>query len=88
SPDGTKILFNSDRTGEYDVYVMNADGSEVINLTKNSAGDWNGVWSADGRSILFTSDRDGKDQLYIMNADGSGQTRLVGSSSNDSSGDW
>ena len=39
SPDGTKIVFMSERDGNYEIYIMNADGSGQINLTNNTADD-------------------------------------------------
>jgi Tol biopolymer transport system component len=72
-----KIAFTSNRDGNYEIYVMNADGSEQTNLTNHPAGDANPCWSPDGKRIAFVSDRDGDLELYVMNADGSGQRRLT-----------
>jgi len=46
SPDGSKITFETDRDGNYEIYVMNADGSNVQRLTNNPANDWFPNWSA------------------------------------------
>jgi dipeptidyl aminopeptidase/acylaminoacyl peptidase len=70
SPDGQMIAFESYRDGNWEVYVMNADGSGEINLTKNSAYDYEPSWSPDGKKIVFISDRDGNFEIYVMNADG------------------
>jgi len=59
--------------GNYDIYVMNADGSQLRNLTRNTVGDRNPVWSPDGRRIAFENNW----QINVMNADGSGQRRLT-----------
>jgi len=59
SPDGSKIAFWSDRDGNSDIYVMNADGSEQTRLTDNSASDQEPAWSPDGRRVAFVSSRDG-----------------------------
>lgn len=74
-----KIAFSSDRDGDYEVYVMNADGTGVTQLTNNSATDFDPAWSPDGTKIAFSSSRDGNSgrQIYVMNADGTGQTRLT-----------
>ena len=72
-----RIAFASDRDGDYEIYVMNADGSGVTRLTDNSADDWSPSWSPDGRRIGFISGRDGNSEVYVMNADGSGVTRLT-----------
>ena len=74
-----KIVFESDRDGNFEIYTMNSDGTEQTRLTNNAAKDYNPVWSPDGTKIAFTSDRDGVGILaiYSMNADGTGQTRLA-----------
>ncbi len=84
SPEQTKIAFVSDRDGNVEIYVMNADGSEQINLTNNPASDWFPSWSPDGKKIVFNSDRDGNYEFYVMNADGSEQKRLT----NNRAYDW
>jgi Tol biopolymer transport system component/subtilisin family serine protease len=82
SPDGSKIIFQSNRDGQAEIYVMNADGSGQTRLTNNSAADTAPAWSPDGTKILFTSLRDGPTSpaLYVMNADGSNQTRVTAGS--------
>ena len=73
------IVFSSDRDGNYEIYLMNADGSGQARLTNNTAIDETPSFSPDGKQIVFTSDRDGNYEIYLMNADGSGQTRLTNS---------
>jgi Tol biopolymer transport system component len=86
SPDGARIAFTSERDGNREVYVMNADGSGQQRLTTTGGRvsspafdsvDENPSWSPDGTRIAFDSTRDGNWELYVMNADGSGQTRLT-----------
>jgi Tol biopolymer transport system component len=77
SPDGTRILFHSDRAGNDDLYAMAADGSDVVRLTDDPADDDFGDWSPDGTMIAFVSERDGDREIYLMKADGSEQSRLT-----------
>ena len=70
APETAKIVFRSMRDGNFEIYSMNPDGSDQINLTQHRANDYAPVWSPTGRHILFTSDRDGIPDLYLMNPDG------------------
>ncbi len=70
APTTAKIVFSSNRDGNSEIYTMNPDGSEQVNLTKHRASDYNPVWSPTGEQILFVSDRHGTKDLYLMNADG------------------
>jgi TolB protein len=72
SPDGRKLAFVSRRDGNSEIYVMNADGSDQENLTRQQASDSHPSWSRDGRKLAFVSRRDGNAEIYVMNADGSG----------------
>jgi TolB protein len=75
---GGRVVFHSDRDGEIDIYVMDADGSNVQRLTDTPGRDFEPHWSPDGATIVFSSERDDPQnaQLYLMNADGSDQRRL------------
>lgn len=77
SPDGRKLAFVSDRDGNSDVYVMNANGKGQRNLTRDRGYDADPAWSPNGRTIAFISNRDGHYGVYVINADGSGQPRLA-----------
>ena len=79
SPDGSRIAFNSNLTGEHVMYIAQADGSKVVDLSHVGEG-WQVDWSPDGRWILFTSHRDHPDNytdIYVMRPDGSGIRRLT-----------
>ena len=79
-----KIAFHSTRDGDFQIYVMNPDGSGVTRLTDNSFRDFPTAWSPNGAQILFQSDReDGDEEIYVMNADGGGVTRLTHSPGRD-----
>jgi dipeptidyl aminopeptidase/acylaminoacyl peptidase len=77
SPDGTRIAFMNNYDGDFEICVMNADGTGVRQLTKNSAVDAYPTWSPDGSKIAFTSNRDGDLDIYVMNADGSDQINIT-----------
>ena len=87
-PQAGKIAFTSNRDGNQEIYVMNADGSGETRITAAPAADGLPSWSPDGCYIAFASDRDGKGDIYVMNADGSGQTRLTDDSAADSGPSW
>ncbi len=72
-----QIAFHSNRDGNEEIYVMNADGSGLTRLTDHPAADGSVAWSPDGSRIAFRSGRDGNADVYVMNADGSGVTRLT-----------
>ena len=88
SSDGSRIAFISDRDGDNEIYVMNIDGSGVIQLTDDFASDEDPEWSPDGSRIAFHSDRDGDYEIYVMNADGSGVTQLTDNSDADRGSAW
>jgi TolB protein len=72
SPDGGRILFNSDRDGRDSLYIMDADGSNPRPLFAGKTfNDYEGAWSPDGTQIVFVSERSGIGRdLYIASADG------------------
>ncbi len=82
SPDGQRIAFASNResVSGSEVYVMNADGTNVSRLAPNYVSHWssNPTWSPDGQRIAFASNTgDGGAEIYVMNSDGSNLTRLT-----------
>jgi TolB protein len=94
SPTGDKIVFVSDRDGTAEIYVMNADGTNPVRLTRGAVSKAGALWflhpqwSPDGHKIAFTSDRDGNREIYVMNADGSGLTRLTRNQHDDGHPSW
>jgi Tol biopolymer transport system component len=91
SPDGTRIAFVSLFPGNFEIQVMNADGSGVTRLTSHSATDWKPTWSPDGTRIAFQTNRHGtfNFEIYSMNAaDGTGLARLTNRPGNDLDPAW
>jgi hypothetical protein len=77
SPDGAQIALMSNRGGSWDLYVMNADGSELRRLTNDPARDTSPIWSPDGQWIAFVSDREaGKWFIWVIKPDGTDLQRL------------
>jgi Tol biopolymer transport system component len=67
---------------------MNADGTEVRQLTNNDDYDSNPAWSSDGEHIAFESSRDGDHEIFVMNADGSEVRQLTDNDDSDYSPSW
>jgi len=88
SPDGTRIAFYSQRDGNAEIYVMNADGTGVTRLTNSSADEGYPAWSPDGRTISFDSDRTGNFDVFAMNPDGSNARPLTKHPARDVSATW
>jgi len=88
SPDGARLLFFSDRGGNPDVYVMEADGSGQARLTTDPALDYYPAWSPTGQWIAFVSMRDGNHEVYMMAPDGSGLRNLTTSPATDAQFWW
>lgn len=88
SPTGNRIAFDTNRDGNWNVYVMNTDGSNQIQLTTHEANDFRPTWSPDGTQIAFISSRSGSQAIYVMNADGSNQRLLFQTDGQIQSVDW
>jgi len=77
SPDGKRIAFISNRTGDFEIYVMRADGTNVKQLTHRQGRDGRPRWSPDSRTIAFVGKPRGNFDLYVMEPDGSQLRRLT-----------
>jgi Tol biopolymer transport system component len=76
SPDGTRIAFASNRTGYFEIFVCNSDGSRVRQVTFLKAESGSPTWSPDGRQICFDSwNHDA--EIYVVNAEGGTPRRLT-----------
>ena len=90
---GGVLAFTSERDGNLEVYLMNADSAEpgshdLQRLTNQPGEDYWATWSPDGAQIAFASERDGNFEIYVMNSDGSNQRRLTHDSADDLEPDW
>ena len=61
-----RILFQSNRDGNWEVYTMRTDGSQQVNLSRHPADDTQPSLSPDGRRIVFVSNRDVNSEIYVM----------------------
>ena len=78
SADGSQVGFTSDRDGNAEIYVMNADGSNQTRLTKIPADSVHPRWLPDSKQIVFAhGPTDGSYEIYLMKADGSDPSALT-----------
>jgi len=86
---GTHIAFVSNRSGKQEIFLMDQNGSNIVQLTANTQGDNTApTWSPDGTRLAFQSNRDGQWEIYTMNVDGSNQTRLTFDAEYDAEPAW
>ena len=77
SPDGSQILFDAGTEDQYDIFVMDADGSNVRQITDTGT-DYNPSWSPDGSEIVFTrQEAASESDIFVMDANGSSVHRLT-----------
>ena len=72
-----KIIFQSDRDGDEEIYIMSPQGQGLMKLTNNNVFDGYPVWSNDGRKIAFESNRSGNFQIYVMDRNGKKQVKIT-----------
>lgn len=88
-----KLVFTSNRSElaaqePGDIFVSNADGSDLANLTRRPAMYEHPVWSPDGTQIAFVSNHEGRHQVYVIQADGSGEQVVPGTGPLDFIAGW
>jgi tetratricopeptide (TPR) repeat protein len=85
---GARVAFMSNRDGNWEIYVVNLDGSGLVRLTNQAANDGLPAWSPDGRTIAFVSDQGGVWAVWAVDADGSGRRKLFDLGGGGLAADW
>ena len=82
SPDGLTMAFNSDRAGDYDIYLMDLASGEVTQLTSGPWSDWQPVWAPDGaRVAFFRAGPDLTPTVFVASVGGAMETAVTDGSS-------
>jgi len=77
SPDGGRVAYVSDESGNCDIYVTDVHGGSTLRLTDDPAMDHSPAWLADGTALAFVSDRDGGSDVWKVGQLGGGATLLI-----------
>ncbi len=88
APVTTQVVFASNRSGNYEIFLLDPSTGLTTQLTNLPASDVEPVWSPDGTLIAFASDRDGDFELYIMRADGTDVRQLTNNTAEDRQPRW
>jgi len=88
SPDGSTIAFNSNRSGNHEIWTIRATGGTPLQLTNNPANDGRPYWSPDGSTIAFHSDRSGNYDIWTIPATGGFATQLTTDAADDYWPSW
>jgi Tol biopolymer transport system component len=90
SPDGNRIVFHSNRTGNAEIWVCDADGRNALQLTSMAVGDLTGTprWSPDGEYIVFDSQATETADVYVIAADGGPPRRITSDAADDVVPSW
>jgi TolB protein len=78
SPDGQRLAYISKEDGNFEIYIINRDGSGKSRLTNTPQSDGLPIWSPDGQWIAFRSDRDGQWGIWVMRPDGKEVRKVTG----------
>jgi Tol biopolymer transport system component len=88
SADGKSVLFESNRSGDFEIYRQPIDGGDAVRLTESAGPDRSAKESPDGKQIAFISDRDGDAEIYVMDADGSNVRQITSNAERDGCPQW
>ena len=88
SPDGQWLAFDSDRSGNADIFKMAVDGSQMVQLTTNPHDDFIPSWSDDGEWIAFHSWRNGNRDVFVIPSDGGTETQVTFGPAHEYYADW
>jgi Tol biopolymer transport system component/tRNA A-37 threonylcarbamoyl transferase component Bud32 len=89
SPDGRKLAFTSDRSGNNEVWICDADGSKPVQMTTFEATMTSSAhWSPDGGRLVFLSSREGQQEIYLMDAGGGTPVRLTNNPAHETAPRW
>ena len=83
-----RVCFSSDRSGNDEIWVMDPDGGNLVQITDHPARDWEPTFSPDGAWIAFQSDRDGNWEIYKVNIESREVVRLTFEDSDDWEPNW
>ena len=77
APDGDRVAFDRDVSGNYDVYVFSRKTKKTTRLTRSPEEDSTPAWSPDGAGVAFVSARDGNYEIYLIGANGKREVNLT-----------
>lgn len=91
SPDGNKLIYVSNKTGNYEIYTSNADGTNQQKITNTQKNESDPEFSPDGNKIVYSAYNTGAYntfEIYVMNSDGTNDIRLTNNNSIDNLPRW
>jgi Tol biopolymer transport system component len=88
SPDGKQFVYRQELPGNDEIFVVDVDGTNPVNLTQHKANDLSPDWSPDGQTIIFESIRDGNYEIYAVDPDGGNLRRLTNHPLEDQHARW